>query len=415
MRGKTILAWLRNDLRIHDNEVLLRAAEQGGNVIPVYCFDPRLFGEGLFGTRKTGVLRAAFLLETVDALKDALQAMGGDLFIAVGKPEDILPELTQKYQVDEVYHHREVAFEETQVSAWVEEALWKHLINLKHFIGHTLYHKEDLPIPIKDIPEAFAAFRKMAERESSIRPTLPSPERISVPADLESTSVPTLSQMGYSEEEIALAAELPVQGGEDAALQAMKAFLSKPQEPPAYSLLSPHVAAGALSPNLLFHEVKAAEGRLGKKQTEANILKLLWRDYYRFMFKKHGNRFFQPQGFADELPYAAQGDDASFEQWKEARTGVSLIDRGMRQLNTTGWVPDEMRVLLAAYLTQELRVPWLRGAAWFEEKLIDYNPSTNYGNWAHIAGVGSSARENKPVDWQRLMRRLEPSLALMAD
>ncbi len=415
MRGKTILAWLRNDLRIHDNEVLLRAAEQGGCVIPVYCFDPRHFGEGLFGTQKTGVLRAAFLLETVAALKQAMQALGGDLFIALGKPEEILPELTLRYQADEVYHHREVAFEETQVSAWVEAALWKQQINLKHFIGHTLYHKEDLPFPIKDIPDSFATFRKKAERESSIRPTLASPERIVVPAELAPTTVPTLSELGYCDENIAQAAELPMQGGEDAALQAMEAFLSKPQHTLAYSQLSPHVAVGALSPNLLFHELKAAEVRLGKKQTEANILKLLWRDYYRFMFKKHGNRFFQAQGFAEKLPYETRTDDEYFEQWKDARTGVPLVDHGMRQLNTSGWVPTEMRVLVAAYLTQELRVPWLQGAAWFEEKLIDYNPSTNYGNWAHIAGVGSSARENKPVDWQRLMRRLEPSLAEMID
>lgn len=415
MSGKTIIAWFRNDLRIHDNEVLLRATEHGSEVIPVYCFDPRHFGEGMFATQKTGVLRAAFLLETVAALKNALQQMGSDLFIAVGKPEEILPELTRRYQAGEVYHHREVAFEETQVSTWVEEALWGQQINLRHYIGHTLYHKEDLPFPIKDIPDAFATFRKKAERESSIRPTLPNPSRIVSPVDLETTLVPTLLDLGYTKSEITLAAALTLRGGEDAALQAMAAFLSEAQDAPAYSLLSPYIATGALSPNLLYHEVKAAEAQLGKKQVEANILKLLWRDYYRFMFKKHGNRFFHPQGLADELPYDAHDDDDGFELWKTARTGEPLVDYAMRQLNTSGWMADDLRVLVASYLTQKLRISWLRGAAWFEEKLIDYNPASNYGNWAHIAGVGSSQRENKPVDLQRLIRRLEPSLSLLAD
>src|SRR5690606_31125433 len=128
-----------------------------------------------------------------------------------------------------------------------------------------------------------------------------------------------------------------------------------------------------------------------------------------------GNRFFHPQGLADDIPYDPGDNDERFEQWKTARTGEPLVDYGMRQLNTSGWMPDELRVLVASYLTQELRIPWLRGAAWFEEKLIDYTPANNYGNWAHIAGVGSSKRENKPADLQRLIRRLEPSLSLLAD
>lgn len=415
MRGKTILAWFRNDLRIHDNEVLLRATEQGGDVIPVYCFDPRHFGEGLFGTRKTGVMRAAFLVESVAALKNALKQQGSDLVIALGKPEEVLPELTRRYQADEVYHHREVAHEETQVSTWVEEALWGQQINLKHFIGHTLYHKEDLPFPIKDIPDAFSTFRKKAERESSIRPTLPRPSQINTPAGIEETAVPSLAQLGYAPDEIKQASHLAFQGGEEAALATMEALLSEPQSAPAYSLLAPHIAVGALSPNLFFHEVKAAEGRLDKKQIEANLLRLMWRDYYRFMFKKHGNRFFQPNGLAEALPYAVAGSDEPFDRWKSGNTGHALVDQGMRQLNSNGFVPEDLRTVLAAYLTQELQVSWLRGAAWFEEKLIDYSPSDNYGNWAHIAGVGSSARENKPIDLPRLICRLEPSFSIAAD
>lgn len=87
----------------------------------------------------------------------------------------------------------------------------------------------------------------------------------------------------------------------------------------------------------------------------------------------------------------------------------------MNQLNTSGFIPDELRIVLAAYLVQELQVSWLMGAAWFEEKLVDYNPASNYGNWAHIAGVGSSQRENKPVDIQRLIQRLELSFPSVAE
>jgi deoxyribodipyrimidine photo-lyase len=115
MSGKTILVWFRKDLRIHDNEILTEAVRKGGSIIPVYCFDPRQFELTSFNTSKTGLIRAKFLLESVADLRNSFRAAGGDLIIRIGKPESILPELVAKYKVHEVYHHREVASEETGV------------------------------------------------------------------------------------------------------------------------------------------------------------------------------------------------------------------------------------------------------------------------------------------------------------
>src|SRR5690606_90945 len=142
MSSKTILVWFRNDLRLHDNEILVRALENGNQIVPVYCFDPRSFVTTDLGTKKTGAIRASFILQNVIELRSSFRQYGGDLHIALGMPEDVLPELCREYRIDEVYHHREVACEETQVSERVEAAPWKQQINLKHFIGHTLYHKE---------------------------------------------------------------------------------------------------------------------------------------------------------------------------------------------------------------------------------------------------------------------------------
>src|SRR5690554_3738110 len=119
MSKRTILVWFRNDLRIHDNEILLRAVERSHAIVPVYCFDPRYFVDTELGTKKTGILRAAFLRENVAALQQDLRQMGGDLLVTQGYPETLLPKIAEKYNVDEVYHHREVAYEETQISALV--------------------------------------------------------------------------------------------------------------------------------------------------------------------------------------------------------------------------------------------------------------------------------------------------------
>src|SRR5690606_3987508 len=259
MDKKTILVWFRNDLRIHDNEILLRAVERSQRIVPVYCFDPRYFVDTEWGTQKTGVLRAAFLRKNVAALQQDLQALGGDLIITQGYPENLLPKIAEQYAVHEVYHHREVAYEETKISALVEASLWKMQINLRHFIGHTLYHKEDLPFPIRDIPDAFATFRKKTERESSIRPALGRPEFVRTPEGMDTGYLPDLSELGFNRSAIAHTESLPFEGGEQVALQHMNTFLYGSQDDLGYSRLSPYIAIGALSPNTFYHAVKEAE------------------------------------------------------------------------------------------------------------------------------------------------------------
>lgn len=416
MDKRTILVWFRNDLRIHDNEILLRAIERSHQIVPVYCFDPRYFTDTKYGTKKTGVLRAAFLLENVKALQQNLRQLGGDLIVGHGYPETLIPQLAEKYQADEVYHHREVAHEETQISALVEEALWKMQINLRHFIGHTLYHKEDLPFPIKDIPDAFATFKKKTERESAIRPELGTLDTIRIPQGLDTGELPGLSDLGFDKAEIEQATALTIKGGESIALELMQAFLYDPSPASDYSCLSPYLAIGALSPNTLYHAAKEMERTaLAKKRVEQIILKLLWRDYYRFMFKKHGNRFFHLGGLTDSPQAIDRNEEQHFNRWKTGNTGVPIVDNGMKQLNDTGYIPHHERVIVGAYLIHELKVNWLKGAAWFEEKLLDYAPASNYGNWAHLAGVGSSAKDNKPIDIKKLSAQFYPKEALVFD
>src|SRR5690606_37068884 len=111
------------------------------------------------------------------------------------------------------------------------------------------------------------------------------------------------------------------------------------------------------------------------------------------MFKKHGNRFFKLQGFSKaEFPYLDEDD--LFESWKSGKTGNAQVNIIMETLNKTGYIGQAERTEAAVWLINELRISWLKGAAYFEEKLVDYNPATNYGSWAHIAGVGSSFKHN---------------------
>jgi deoxyribodipyrimidine photo-lyase len=404
MSEKTILVWFRNDLRIHDNEILLEAVRKADKVLPVYCFDPYYFQRTASGISKTGSFRARFLLEAVADLRKNLQGYGAELIIRTGNPAEILPQLAEQYQVNEVYHHREVAYEETEISEQVETALWKLRLNLKHFIGHTLYHKEDLPFPIKDIPDSFAVFKKKVERDSNVRPCVPTPEHIVTPEITDAGELPTLSQLGLDEIVDDPRATNYFQGGETAALVqlhkyfsqgdvAVKSKSSRNSGSNNSSKLSPWLAVGCISPRQVYWEI-FKHNQDGNNQNASLLkLELLWRDYFRFMFKKHGQKFIKAKTAEDEAPVLAV-NELDFNKWAHGETGVPFIDACMHELNATGYICNQCRQIVATYLVHDLKADWTRGAAYFEEKLIDYSPASNWGNWAFIAGV-NDAKESK--------------------
>jgi deoxyribodipyrimidine photo-lyase len=334
--------------------------------------------------------------------------MGCDLVIRQGKPEDILPELVIKYGVNEVYHHREVASEETRISADVENALWKLKINLKHFIGHTLYHKEDLPFPINSIPDVFSSFRKKVERDSSVRKCIDTPAPFKVPSGMEGGRIPELSDLGFEDtEEYDDRSVMKFTGGETEALKRMRNYFWDTNAIKSYkqtrngligpdysSKFSPWIAMGCLSPREVYWEIKRYEQVRGSNDSTYSLyLELLWRDYFRFMFKKYGNKFFQKIGFKGVAPEESEDQQELFELWKNARTGIPFVDANMKELNSTGFMSNRGRQNVASFLVKDLKVNWMWGAAYFEEKLIDYCPANNWGNWAYIAGVGNDPKE----------------------
>jgi deoxyribodipyrimidine photo-lyase len=401
MSEKTILVWFRNDLRVHDNEILYEAARKAGKILPVYCFDLFYFRKNASGNPKTGELRARFLIESVANLRKNLRAIGGELIIRIGNPAEALPNLAEEYQVSEVYHHREVAHEETAISEQVEAALWKIRLNLKHFIGHTLYHKEDLPFPIKDIPDSFAVFKKKIERDSTVRQCMDTPAKINTPPITNAGELPRLSGLGLKEPFDDPRSARRFTGGEDAALEQLSQhFLNNEQAGASKtarnmvrpSVLSPWLALGCISLRQVYWEAIKHQQSVGTIHNNL-LLDLLWRDYFRFMFKKHGQKFIAIKSTSAENENAINQDEL-FETWKNGETGVPMVDAIMHKLNATGYISNDKRQIVAGFLINELKVDWMRGAAYFEEKLIDYSPASNWGNWAFIAGV-NDPRESR--------------------
>ncbi len=408
--SKRILVWFRNDLRIHDHRALLEAVQKSEEVLPLVCIDPRMNTTTKFGTRKTGAHRMQFYLEAVQDLKNQLRKINGDLLVKMGKAEEVIPEVCQKYSINAVYAFKEVASEEVRISDQLERNLWKQKIPLTLFLGNTLYNKEDLPFPIKDIPDVFTTFRKRVERDSWIRECMDAPERITIPEGLEESGVPVLEDLGFEKIAKNKNAAINYNGGESEALKRLEEYFWEKDLLQNYkntrngllgsdysSKFSAALSFGCLSPRKVYWEIKRYEKeRVENDSTYWLYFELLWRDYFRFMFKKYGNALFREDGIRKiKRTNIAQNEEELFELWKNAKTGIPFIDANMLELKLTGFMSNRGRQNVASFLINDLHVTWTKGAAYFEEMLIDYNPASNWGNWAYLAGVGNDPREER--------------------
>ncbi len=405
---QTALVWFKTDLRIEDNETLLKAVSKSEKVIPVYCFDESHFATTPYGFHKTGSFRTQFLLESLQNLDANLRALGSGLIVVKGKPEIEIPKLVQDYKVQKVFAKREVAFEEKQTEKKVQSELFKLRCELETFSTSTLYHAEDLPFSIKDIPDVFTNFRKKTEKESIIRKPFAAPKQINSPEILP-VKLPTLESLGLTKVSIDSRAALHFKGGETEAIQRLHHYFYETQCLSSYkdtrngmlganysSKFSAWLALGCISPRYIYAEVKQYETKFGANDsTYWLIFELLWRDFFRFMFKKHQTKFFLFAGIKTDKVNSKSLNEKLLSQWIKGATSSDFVNANMIELQLTGFMSNRGRQNVASYFCNELNMDWRIGAAYFEQQLIDYDVCSNWGNWAYLAGVGNDPRGHR--------------------
>ena len=405
---KTALVWFKTDLRIEDNETLVKAIAQSEKVIPVYCFDESHFETTEYGFKKTGSFRAQFLLESLQDLEGKLRELGSGLLIVQGKPEVEIPKLVQEYKAQKVFAKREVAFEEIQTQKVVQNELFKLRFELDTFSTSTLYHAEDLPFSIKDIPDVFTNFRKKTEKDATIRKPFEAPTKINSPV-IPAMELPTLEALGLTKTTIDSRAVLLFKGGESEAIQRLQHYFYDTQCLSSYketrngmvgadysSKFSPWLALGCISPRFIYTEIKKYEKQFGANDsTYWLVFELLWRDFFRFMFKKYQTKFFLYEGIKSEKVNSKSLNEKLLSQWMNGTTPSDFINANMLELQQTGFMSNRGRQNVASYFCNELNMDWRVGAAYFEEQLIDYDVCSNWGNWAYLAGVGNDPRGHR--------------------
>lgn len=435
-KGCTLL-WLRHDLRIQDQptlQVAVQAAQSKGHtLLAVYFFEPRFEASDHYGTPRMGVYRAQFILETLSSLQQQFRSLGGDLLVLHADPSEELLKIARFFKVEAVYASHHVADEEVKQESLVAYQLNKLNVPLCLCWSHTLFSQSQLPFPLGDLPDIYTQFRKKIERYTHVSKALSSPQSLPQAPPLHTSSwscqlhalkhywQDQLDQYGVRDKR----GPLLHQGGSLAGEQRLDDYFWQSRSIEQYketrngligdrysTQLSPWLSVGALSPKWIWHEtLRYEDERIANDSTYWVRFELLWREYFQWVAYLYGAALFKPFGLSAHLqrssPKLGRADFKLFHQWANGDTGNHFIDANMRELNLTGFMSNRGRQNVASYLIHDLGVDWRMGAGYFESKLIDYDPASNWGNWAYIAGVGNDPRPQRKFNTRSQANRYD--------
>lgn len=406
------LLWFRRGLRVHDQPLWPMG---GGPVCGVWVLDPReLLGEDELGFARCGDRRMRFLLEGAAELRERMRALGSELLVRVGEPEEVLPALMRETGAGVLRAVAEPGTEERGVEKRLRRAFDGDdgPGRFELLPAETLFAMEDVGRAARELPEVFSKWRRQAEKRLEFAMPWPTPTRLSTWSHgVEPGELPTLESLGRKTLEDDARAVLPFVGGESEGLARVDHWVFEGDHLRRYketrngmlgeaysSKFSPWLALGCLSPRFVVAQTLRYEAeRVANDSTYWLRFELLWREFFRLYLLKHGAKLFHAAGPADRR-MTWDNRPQYFEAWTAGETGVPMVDANMRELAAAGFMSNRGRQNVASFLTKNLNVDWRWGARWFESQLLDYDPAANWGNWAYAAGVGADPRGFRGFD-----------------
>jgi len=431
---KPVIHWFRQDLRLSDHPVLrascASALAQGAPWLAVFVWDPAQTQATRWVAQRMGPHRLLALQQALSHLSKDLGAHGHSLVVLQGEPTQAITQLVASTGAGEVWSEQLPAPEETAVDQALTQAAQRGGWRWQTRYQGGLFELDELPFSPEQVPDVFTAFRQAVQRSAlqAAAPQACPTEWPRPPSDL------ALGHPGHDWPQALRDAPSQVHAdhrssfplsepawhiGEQAAQAHWARYLAQGQahhykatrnglHGTAFSTkLAPWLAWGAISARQAQHALQAWEARHGASDSSGWVtFELLWREHFRLLHFKHGRRLYRARGLG-QLPDPPH-DPAAFERWCQGQTGHALVDAGMRELGTTGWLSNRMRQIVASHLIHEMGCDWRAGAAWFESRLIDFDVFNNQGNWAYIAGRGTDPRGGRRFDADKQAREHDP-------
>ncbi|MBB5659655.1 cryptochrome/photolyase family protein [Brevundimonas halotolerans] len=389
-----VILWFRRDLRLADNPALTEAVASGRPVMPLYVLDEAAEGRPLGGASKW------WLERSLQALAEALDKAGAPLILKRGPAEAVLRALIEETGAKTVFMNRRFEPAAFAADADIAHALKAEGIECRGFNGSLLARPGSVLTQAEKPYKVFTPFYRALMEAIEPPPARPAPERI---AGVKGVASDPLEDWGLYEARPDWAARFDAKApGEAAASKRLADFIrrdlanygvmrDRPGKP-GTSRLSAALHWGEISPWRVVLDVRAAveAGTVTEQQAEAFVREIGWREFSAHLlhqFPTLPDRNFQPK--FDDFPWRSDG--AGLKAWQAGQTGYPMVDAGMRELWTTGWMHNRVRMVVASFLVKHLRIDWREGESWFWDTLIDADLASNSQNWQWVAGSGADA------------------------
>jgi len=397
------IIWFRQDLRLSDNPALRAAADRGGPVLPVFIWAPDEQGDW-----PPGAASQVYLHHALASLRDDLADKGLPLIVRrTDDTADELAGLAADVGAGAVCFNRCYEPAARRIEQQVRHRLARDGIEVDRADGSLLYQPEDVATKNGDPYKVFTPYWRAAQELAAPRPPQPAPRKDALaPPRKQTPQTLAIDDLGLLPDHPW--ADGVIDGwpiGETAARRRMQRFCraaiftyqAERDRPDldATSQLSPHLHFGAISPHQAWAaalEARAnAPDTAARKSCDAFLRELGWREFsYHLLYHFPHTPTRNLNEKFDDFPWA--DNDEHLERWQAGLTGYPIVDAGLRQLWGIGWMHNRLRMIVASFLTKDLRLHWLAGARWFWDTLIDADLASNTQGWQWAGGCGADAQ-----------------------
>jgi deoxyribodipyrimidine photo-lyase len=365
---KVSIYWFRRDLRLEDNTALYEVISQKKNVLPIFIFDDSILNELPLDDP-----RVNFIYKTLLDINNRLQKQNTSLLVLKGNIEEVWKDLIQKYTIDSVFVNKDYEPYAITRDLKIAQLLLSNGIEFRSFKDQVIFEESEV---IKSNGEPYTVFtpykRKWLELYTRQVPKPPLPFENFLK---KGHPFPTMEELGFKASNIQV---------RDFDLTGVSTYADTRNFPnlDSTSYLGPHLRFGTISVRQIIAKLD--------KSCELFLSELIWREFFMqilFHFPRVVTNNFRPK--YDGIEWLNNEED--FKKWCRGETGYPMVDAGMRQLNATGYMHNRVRMVTAGFLCKHLLIDWRYGEAYFAKKLLDYELSSNNGNWQWAAGTGCDA------------------------
>ena len=365
--------WFRRDLRLEDNTGLYEALSDG-ETLPIFIFDPNILAE-----LPKDDARVSFIFELLEKIQKQLKSEKKSLAVFNDEPEKVFKKLSKEHKIKAVFTNHDYEPYAKKRDSEIEKLLKSNDISFHTFKDHVIFERDEI---VKDDGKPYVVYTPFSKKWKE-KFSKESVKQYSSEKNLEQIATHnypflSLEDIGFQKSKIKV-------DDFDVSKKIIENYKETRDFPSVdgTSHISPHLRFGSVS-------IRQIAKKASEFKQETFLNELIWREFFMqilWHFPKTVTESFRPK--YDNIKW--RNNEKEFKSWCEGKTGYPIVDAGMRQLNETGNMHNRVRMVVASFLCKHLLIDWRWGEAYFAEKLLDYEQSSNVGNWQWAAGSGVDA------------------------